>query len=515
MVWRASDPEGAEATKVRFDVLPYIGHNGFDLGCGPHKVYPHFVGLDSCVDTRLFGTPMQPDLVVPNCAELPMFAPDIMDTVFSSHLLEHIVDYKSALREWWRVLKADGHLILYLPHADLYPNIGQPGANPDHKHDFRPEDIIAAMEEVAGDWDLLVNETRGQGREYSFLQVYRKRAAGAGQTHSWRNPVPDKRAAIVRPGAYGDALWASSPAAALKAEGYHVTVYTGEKGMDVLSADPNIDRLIEVRLTWLTDADWLNFYRAESAKYDRWVNLIGVVETRLLAHPSEYGHQWSPLVRHRRMNRNYLEAIHEHAEVPPVFRQRFYPTADELAWARDRREKNPGPLVVVAPFGSGEPKTWPYAQRFMELMNERRVRCVVVGEPRQNLRDVEPYAIFAGELLPVRHAMTLATIADVVIGTETALINAVAQESNLKVVLLMHSSPENLTKHWTNTIAIEPKGAACHPCHQLHNDMTYCTKDAATGFAACQSLITAEQVAAIIAPTLDALQFSANRMAAD
>lgn len=499
MVWRAEDPQGGEAKKVRFDIVPFIGRNGFDLGCGASKVFPHFVGLDSNVDRRLFGTPTQPDLAVPSCETMPVFADGVMDTIFSSHLLEHIDDYRAALREWWRLVKPGGHLILYLPHRDFYPNIGQPGANPDHKHDFLPADIIEAMES-AGDWDLVVNEARNGGCEYSFLQVYRK--GGDGQQQSWRAPKPEKTAAIVRPGAFGDALWASSPAAFLKAQGYHVTVYAWASGTEVLANDPNIDRLIEIGPAWFTDAESISFYRHEAAKYDRFVNLIGTVETRLLAHPSEFPFHWSQAARHRRMNRNYLEAIHDHAELPHVFSQRFYPTEAELAWALDRRAKNPGPLIILAPIGSGDPKTWPHAQRFMELMNEREIWCMVFGEQRVWLNDVKPYAIFAGTLLPIRHAMTLAQIADVVVGTETAILNSVAMTPNLKVALLMHSSAENLTKHWVNTAAIEPD-VSCHPCHQLHATMEFCRRDKETGWAACQSSISAELVAEIVMPVLN------------
>ena len=53
---------------------------------------------------------------------------------------------QAVLREWWRVIRPGGHLVLYLPHKAHYPNIGQPGANPAHKHDFLPEDIVKAME---------------------------------------------------------------------------------------------------------------------------------------------------------------------------------------------------------------------------------------------------------------------------------------------------------------------------------------------------------------------------------
>ncbi len=45
---------------------------------------------------------------------------DQFDFVYSSHTLEHMSDVTVALRHWWRVLKPGGHLLIYLPHRDLY-----------------------------------------------------------------------------------------------------------------------------------------------------------------------------------------------------------------------------------------------------------------------------------------------------------------------------------------------------------------------------------------------------------
>ena len=42
------------------------------------------------------------------------------DYVYSSHTLEHVYDAKTSLKNWYRVLKPDGYLILYIPHRDLY-----------------------------------------------------------------------------------------------------------------------------------------------------------------------------------------------------------------------------------------------------------------------------------------------------------------------------------------------------------------------------------------------------------
>ena len=36
------------------------------------------------------------------------FESESVDYIVSSHMLEHIKDYKAALREWWRVIKQGG-----------------------------------------------------------------------------------------------------------------------------------------------------------------------------------------------------------------------------------------------------------------------------------------------------------------------------------------------------------------------------------------------------------------------
>jgi ADP-heptose:LPS heptosyltransferase/predicted SAM-dependent methyltransferase len=497
MVWRATDPQGNEAAKCRYDLVPYLGTTCLDIGCGPHKVFPHFLGLDSGKDTRLFGIEMKPDLVG-DCERIPLFADGAFDTVFSSHTLEHIVDHQAALAEWWRLVKVGGHLILYLPHRDLYPNIGTEHGNPDHKHDFVNDDIRVAMVGAAADWTLLVDEKREQLQEYSFLQVYRKEASGAGQHHVAMAPAPVKSAAVVRLGAYGDALWAASILPHLKEQGYHVTMYTETAGAEVLAADPHIDRIVTVPNKLFDDTELMLFFIWEARKYQRFINLTGTVETRLLMHPNEAAYYWSHEARHREMNRNYLEMIHDVAGLPHDFRQKFYPTADERAWAQAERAKLDGPVVVVAPTGSGLPKTWPHTQRFMEIMAAQGVHVIVLGEIREVFTPPEKYGHVAGKSLPIRLAFALAQLADVVVGTESSIINAVAFEPMLKIALLSHSSAENLTKHWPNTAAVEVTGLPCHPCHRLHRAFEFCVRDPKSGFAACQAAVSAESVVDVV-----------------
>ena len=47
-------------------------------------------------------------------------ADNSFDFVYSSHCLEHLDNADEALKNWWRVVKTGGYLILYLPERDLF-----------------------------------------------------------------------------------------------------------------------------------------------------------------------------------------------------------------------------------------------------------------------------------------------------------------------------------------------------------------------------------------------------------
>lgn len=506
MVWRADGPQGYESAKVGFELVEFLHGRVLDLGCGPKKLFPgpHIVGLDNDKDLKLFGTKSNAQIYC-DCERLDMFADDAVDTVFSSHMIEHIVDYQAALAEWWRVIKPGGYLIVYAPHADWYPNVGMPGANPDHKHDFRNADITEAMRKVAWrsgrGWDQLRDEVRSEGHEYSLLQVYRKRP-GPGTADYVPAPKPEKSLGLVRLGAYGDALWITTVLPALKAEGWHITLYCQPEGEASLRYDPHIDKII-------CQASGLFGQGAEAAQYqgaywlacerrhDRFINLVGCVERHLLPHPSDPNFYLPDQQRRRLMGRNYLANVAEWAGVefvPGQVRIKFTPSAEEMAWAAAKRAEFDGPLVVINPSGSSLPKWWPYTQEAMRLFDAAGVHSVVLGDLRgQKIADSERGRVI-GTGWSIRQCYALAALAEVVIGTESAIINSVAHEPPLKIVLLSHSSAINLTRDWDRTIAVEPDGLACYPCHRIHQDWQHCTRNKDTGWAACQSAASAATV---------------------
>lgn len=493
MVWKIDDPQGNEAAKIKWEIVEYTRGRGLDLGCGQFKAFPHFTGVDNGHHWGMKGV----DVHVDTCEDLSIFSDRSMDFIFSSHLLEHIVDTRKTLKEWFRVLKPEGYLVLYLPHKELYPNIGQEGANTDHKHDFLPEDIEGIMKDI-GSWDLVRNETKAEGFEYSFFQVYKK-LSGTKHRYSYKEPKPEKTCAVIRYGAFGDLIQTSSILPSLKKEGYHITLYTSTTGYDVIKNDPHIDKFVVQDTNQVPNQDLVPFWGSIKKKYDRFINLSESVEGSLLAMPGRPIHGWSHAARHRLLNRNYLEVTHDIAEVPHDFRQKFYPTEDEKFWAKNEKKKIGGTVILWSLAGSAVHKTWPHLDAALAyvLITYPDAKIVLVGDTLCQMLEhewtKEPRVIRRSGVWNIRQSLTFAQISDMVIGSETGVLNAVGMEQVPKIVMLSHSSVENLTKHWVNTISLEPK-TSCYPCHQMHFNFEHCRRDMVLGTAQCQSDISPLEV---------------------
>lgn len=525
-MWKANGPLEPESKKICWDIVPYTRGLGLDIGCGPTKAFDHFIGIDSRKDTGMFGIQMNPDLTVPDACDLSLFADGKYDFAFSSHLLEHIEDYKAALAEWWRILKVGGYLCLYLPHKDYYPNIGVEGANPDHKHDFLPRDIIDAMKELAPSWDLLENQERnGQGcfklEEYSFLQVYRKTDTGK-QRQPWTSPKPRKRAAIVRYGAIGDIIQTGSIAAAVKAQGYHVTLFCDPRGYDLAKSDPNYDTFIIQDKDQVPNVLLGEFWPYMQKKYDKWVNLSESVEATLLAIPDRIAYTWPHELRHKMLNHNYLEFMHGISGTNHKWfkeGQRFVPTDEEVAWVKEERAKITGTAIMWALAGSSLHKTWPWIDvTFARLMAATDATVITVGDATtaklEAFPDALEKAVVEGRLwrragkYTIRQTLSLAQQMDIVAGPETGVLNAVAYDKRVaKIVLMSHSSVENLTRDWYNTMSLVPMNTSCYPCHKMIWGWDSCRREP-EGVAACQKDISADQMWAALSHTIGEAHFT-------
>ncbi len=136
------------------------------------------------------------------------------------------------------------------------------------------------------------------------------------------------------------------------------------------------------------------------------------------------------------------------------------------------------------------------------LLEHPNCRIFMVGDEACQILEAgwekEERVVCLSGKINIRDTLTLAKLVDVVIGCETGVLNAVAFEDNRKVVLLSHSSHENLTKHWKNSISLAPEGLSCYPCHRLHYTREFCNEDKETGAAMCQKLIPPADIYAAV-----------------
>jgi len=290
-----------------------------------------------------------------------------------------------------------------------------------------------------------------------------------------------KTALLIRLGAWGDMIWASAVVRRMKQDGYNVTLHCADRGYTVLKHDPNIDRFVVVEDGELGQGDQLDrFWGLLGKSFDKVVNLTGSIETSLLVTPSTIDplngdsvYNWSRDRLHMRCNVNYMDRTMEVAGYPEdkgVNGSLFF-TESEEAWAKAFKTKHPGFLIVWSLGGSAAHKAYPFAEivanEILRLYSD--VQIVTVGDELCKLLEFDEHPRVtrkAGEM-GIRKSLVLTKYADLVIGPESSVINAASCFDVPKILLLSHSSVENLSKYWTNTINLSAN-VECYPCHKLH-----------------------------------------------
>lgn len=118
-----------ETSKARSRLAQFCLGNGVDLGYGGDPILPWVITVD-----------LPKDYISPNLTgdarNLYWFKNEVLDFVYSSHLLEDFEDTETVLTEWLRVLKPGGYLVLFGPDQQIYKahclKTGQT-LNEDHK----------------------------------------------------------------------------------------------------------------------------------------------------------------------------------------------------------------------------------------------------------------------------------------------------------------------------------------------------------------------------------------------
>lgn len=156
---------GGASFFIRRRALRWCQGVGLDIGAG-HWPLPG-------------AKPVDPD-VYPAGLRLEQVPPASQDYVFSSHGLEHIAEWQSALAEWTSKLKPGGILFLYLPHPDCgLWRMDNPFMAAHHQWVPDPPTVKAALQQLNLQ---IVDSDDGPDEMMGFFVCAQNRAAGgAGQ----------------------------------------------------------------------------------------------------------------------------------------------------------------------------------------------------------------------------------------------------------------------------------------------------------------------------------------------
>lgn len=300
-----------------------------------------------------------------------------------------------------------------------------------------------------------------------------------------------KHATIIRLGAIGDAVWTLPVIRELHTEGYAINVHCKRVAASVYKNNPRIKNLF----TYPNESGTKVDIRVPNGS--RVIDLDKTIEGKYLtdslpvgcsAHILRYelgcSQCQSNKIR-RKVNINYAEeqlAVAGFVGRSPSTLGEIYVTLEDLEDVADVLKNWENKYVILWSLADV------YHKQYLDwftLMSEfctsnPDVVVYTMGSTACAQFEQEGANIHAGHWT-LSQSITLISQADLVIGGETGPMNIASCFDVAKLLFLSHSSRDNISKHWTNTLNLLPT-SECHPCYQLHRKLDSCpTKPTLTG----------------------------------
>jgi predicted SAM-dependent methyltransferase len=161
----------SEVQKTRHVTSAYAIGNGIDLGSGGDGITPRAIQFDVA--------PLMPHGLVHWSSKdaiwnLP-FKDEVLDYVSCAHVIEDYKDWMPLLREWARVLKRGGYLILQVPDRVRFRaavEAGQPD-NLAHCHESYVGELTEHINQIGG-FNIIVEQFSPDGGDYNILGIFQK-----------------------------------------------------------------------------------------------------------------------------------------------------------------------------------------------------------------------------------------------------------------------------------------------------------------------------------------------------
>lgn len=173
-LWLFRKRKISETAKVRSSLTEFCKGDGLDIGFGGDPIIPNAICLDLPSPYAHYSN--HPQHLHGDAQDLYWFRDECLDFVYSSHLLEDFEDTEIVLKEWLRVLKPGGNLVLFLPDEQMYREYCRSQGNPPNGHHIHEYFSLAYVRKCIDHWnDIEIIHERFPIGIYSFELVLRKK----------------------------------------------------------------------------------------------------------------------------------------------------------------------------------------------------------------------------------------------------------------------------------------------------------------------------------------------------
>ncbi len=166
----------SETSKHRKLVEGYCVGNGLDLGSAGDPIAPTAIQVELPNPYCPSFDHKYPPQIKGDATRLVWFTDNSMDYVFSSHLIEDfsVGEQIRVLKEWARVVKPGGHIIILAPERERWHEAVRRGQPPNLAHQHEPSiGELTKVFQMFGGWQVL-EDRHCDGEDYSLFFVARK-----------------------------------------------------------------------------------------------------------------------------------------------------------------------------------------------------------------------------------------------------------------------------------------------------------------------------------------------------
>jgi ADP-heptose:LPS heptosyltransferase len=292
-----------------------------------------------------------------------------------------------------------------------------------------------------------------------------------------------KRGILFRPGhAIGDAVFTTPVPRLLKEQGYDVVdIACQEHNFEVYKNNPYVNEMIKVPRVEDATKEWNDNFQEKLKTYDKVFAASGHVEMGLLQRTdADWGNIPSGAERQEKAKDvNYQDYIFKAMGIETTGHlPEFYFDDEEKAQIqnmKDQLNKDKQKLVLWNWTGSSKSKNLVFGPMYLQKVLERHQHSMhyVFSQDPNMARQIpdNPRAFNAWGASTIRNTIQMCSIASMVIGPESFLVNAAAAFDTPKMIFFSHSAPENLAKYYKNCTAVTPlQSVKCYPCYLIHVD---------------------------------------------